>query len=501
MARPTLFRLLLQERRWDTWAVFCPHFEAQARALAEETGTPKLAHVTVGRKTFDRWFSGSWYGRPWKDAGRILEALLGFPASELFSPAPDVMSARMALHDRGGVQASLAISRRWPTSRLFLSTADDVADSWELLGREVLDGTTAAVQFLSASRTGEGVTVQPTHAASLAGFLRPARRGLLVAVDESHDDDPRLYIIDATNARRLSGPAVGDGTLALPAAYALDDITYGILWSLVQLDDGLLADDQTLDAEQQVLDTYLSLPRSAVSELAQPTLTSVGARWLGSAFCALHIQRRLDGAAEPPVFWTREQTGEEAALWLFFRHKIAYLEDLAARFDGAASPLSRVFCIPEAEVARTSRYERILLFLAIALMEMLGIHIRVTTRPEYGSVDGFALVPGQRAVVANWVRTEALWQVDTTTSRSDLRAYWEAFTDASDHSVMAGSEPETRLRLLADYLGLDWPWLIARCRDLGDCGVAGIIRPRSRLISVDALDAVLRFLGSLGPHR
>ncbi|WP_049564958.1 hypothetical protein [Streptomyces sp. SBT349] len=502
MARPTLFRLLLLERRWDTWAIFCPHFEARARALAEETANPRLAHVTVGRKTFDRWFCGNWYGRPWKDTGRVLEALLGFPLNELFSPAPDVMSAKMAPHDRGGVQASLAISRRWPTSRLFLSAADDVADSWEWLGREVLDGTTAAVQFLPVSRNGEGVTLRTEHVTSLRGFLRPARRGLLVGVDEGHDDDLRLFVIDSANARRaLSAPTAGDGTLALPAAYVLDDLTYGILWSLVQLDDGLLADDQTLDAEQQVLDTYLSLPRSAVSQLSQPTLTSVGARWLGSAFCARHIHRRLDRAAEPPVFWTRERTGEEAALWLFFGHKIAYLKSLADRYAHAARPLSRVFCIPENEVQGASPYERILLFLAISLMEMLGIHVRVTTQPEYTSMDGFALVPGQSAVVANWVRTDALWQVDTTTSSPDLRTYRDAFTDASNRSVMAGPEPETRLRLLADYLRLDWPWLIPRCRDLGDCGVAGIIRPRSRLISVDALDAVLRFLGSLAPRR
>ncbi|MEO3858418.1 hypothetical protein [Acrocarpospora sp. B8E8] len=276
----------------------------------------------------------------------MLERLLGFPWTDLFSPAPDVLHARKTVHDRDGLQASVVIGERWPTSRLFLSAAGDVADSWELIGRNVLDGTTSAVHFLPAARRGEEVRLRPPDTAALGRFLRPARRGLLVGVEEQ-DDDLRLYVIDSANTRRnLAAFTPRDEGFAVSGAHELDDLTYGILWSLVQLDDGLLADDQTLDDEQQVLETYLQLPRSAPSRMTLPMLTAVGAAWLGSAFCAQHIQRRLDGASEVPLFWTREQTGEEAAAWLFFRHKIAYLQSLGRRFGGAVNKLSRTFCIP-----------------------------------------------------------------------------------------------------------------------------------------------------------
>jgi len=186
---------------------------------------------------------------------------------------------------------------------------------------------------------------------------------------------------------------------------------------------------------------------------------------------------------------------------IIFRHKIEYLRALSAQFAGSSSPLSRAFCIPEVEVTRSSRDERILLFLAVALMERLGIQVQVVVRPEFSEVDGFALVPGQRAVVANWVRTESIWAADTVTQRSVLRDYQEAFSEARAHSVIQGSDPESRLRALAGYLDIPWSWLIRRCRELGDCGTASLVRPRSRHLSVDALDDVLRFLGALAPER
>ncbi|MFE4829873.1 transcriptional regulator, XRE family protein [Streptomyces sp. NPDC056672] len=500
MTRPTLFQVLLQERHWDGWVTFCARFEAAARELAEETNSPHLADVTVSKRTFERWTSGNWHGRPWPDAAHVLEKLLGFSCADLFRAAPDVMHAKAGVHDRGGLRASVLIGQRWPTSRLFVSATEDVADVWELTGRQAMDGTTLAVQFNAASRAGDVIHIHAADTRVLDQFLRPSRRGLVIGVDEGADGLD-LYVVDSSNARRARTSPSPGGALSVPAAHLLDDLTYGLLWALVQLDDGLLADDRALDEEQPVLDTYLSLPRSAPSRMAVPDLTTVGAQWLGSAFCAQHIQRRLEGVSEPPVFWTREQTGEQAAAWLFFRHKSDYLRALAARYSGSATPLSRAFCIPETEVIRSSRYERILLFLAITLMEMHRIRVQVMVQPEYSAVDGFALVPGQRAVVANWVRTESIWAADTVTQRQVLREYHEAFAEARSHSVMQGLDPETRLRALAGYLDIQWPWLIRRCRELGEYGLANLVRPRSRHLSVSALDDVLWFLASLVPDR
>lgn len=499
-ARPTLFRVLLQERRWDRWVVFCTHFERTARELAKETNSPHLAAVSVSRSTFDRWAKGYWFGQPWPDTALVLERLFGVSCADLFSPAPSVMQVRSSHHSRGDIRAALAITERWPTSRVFLSASDEVADSWELAGRQVLDGTTAAIGFRAATVLDRAAHIEVTDPDALQQFLRPARRGLLVGVAEQ-GDDTQLYVVDAANARRALAVSPDGDRLALPAAHLLDDLTYGLLWSLVQLDDGLLADDFALAEEQQALDTYLSLPRSAPSRVTLPDLTTAGAQWLGSAFCARHIVRRLDGVTAPPVFWTREQTGEQAAPWLWFRHKADYLKALTAEYTDATTPMVRVFCIPEGEVTRSSRYERILLLLAIALMELYGIKVDVLADPEYSEVDGFALVPRQRAVVANWVRTEAIWAADTVTQRPALRAYHEAFSEAHAHSVATGPDPEARLRTLAGYLDIPWPWLVSRCRELSECGTASIVRPRSRHLSVSALDDVFQFLGALAPDR
>ncbi|MFF4934544.1 hypothetical protein ACFY2H_37545 [Streptomyces griseofuscus] len=72
------------------------------------------------------------------------------------------------------------------------------------------------------------------------------------------------------------------------------------------------------------------------------------------------------------------------------------------------------------------------------------------------------------------------------------------FADAQRADVIVGEDPASRLRSLAEYLGLDWNWVTARCHALGEHGVAGLVRPRSRLLTVEALDETLLFLGKLG---
>jgi hypothetical protein len=214
------------------------------------------------------------------------------------------------------------------------------------------------------------------------------------------------------------------------------------------------------------------------------------------------VRQELAAATDVPVFWTREQSGEEAAPWLFFKHKLDYLRALD-RFHSVSEQTVRVFCVPRAEVERSERYERVLLLLSIALMERFGIRVRVIPDPGYSEVDGVALVPGQQAVVANWVRVPggALWAADSTTARSELRAYDAAFADARGADVLTGEDPESRLRSLSDYLDLDWDWLTARCAVLGEQGVAGLVRPRSRLLTVEPLDETLLFLGKFAAGR
>lgn len=496
--RRTLFSLLLKDRNLRGWEAFCVHFAAAGRQLARETGIRRLATASVSRTTFERWTSDTWSGRPRSESAQILERMFGHSVEELFSPAPDARGSTEALES-----VAARIGSRWSTST-FLVPAGEPSGIWEISARQRLDGTSAAVHLLPVIRRREEAGVYGLDRdgmRDLERFLRPARRGFLVGVEEGNADVD-VYVRDAAVARRPAAPGPpGAGALSIPSAYLLDDLSYGILWALTQLDDGLLSDDQALDAEQDLLDTYLSLPRSAPSQMLVD-LSAAGSSWMGSAFCARHIQQGLVDAREVPIFWTREQTGEEAACWLFFRHKLEYLRALD-RFRGAADQSVRVFCLPEAEVARSERYERVLLLLAIALMERCGIRVRVVPQTEYSEVDGVALVPGQRAVVANWVRAPggALWAAGSTSSRGELRSYASVFADAQEADVLVGEDPASRLRALADYLGLEWSWLTARCQALGEYGVAGLVRPRSRLLTVEALDETLLFLGKLGSSR
>lgn len=496
MGRPTLFHVELKRRGWDDWEEFCLHFRAGARTLADETGQRRLATAGVGRTTFDRWAKPDYGGRPRAEATQVLEHIFGYSVDELFSPARTPAELRQP-----PTEAAAVIDDRWPATSRLIVPATGASGMWELTDRDSLAGTAAAVQVMTAVLDEESDEVRVLDSGGgLKQFLRPdARRGFLIGVEE-HTDGYGLYVLDAASARRAQAVASSrSNAIAIPRAYLLDDLTYGILWALAQLDDGLLADDHSLDAESHNLDTYLALPRTAPNRQLLE-LTSAGSSWWGSAFCAQYIERELKSAGEIPVFWTREQRGAEAAPWLFFRHKIDYLRS-TGRFTDGGQATSRVFCVPESSVLRTERYERVLLLLAVALMECHGIRVRLVTDSAYTDMDGVALIPGQKAVVANWVRTgEALWAASTTSNRGDLRSYGTAFGDAQQIDILTGSAPRSRLEELARFLDIDWGWVTTRCRAVAEQGVASLVRARSRLLTSDGVDDALSFLGTFAPR-
>jgi len=135
----------------------------------------------------------------------------------------------------------------------------------------------------------------------------------------------------------------------------------------------LLADGHALDQRQRELRTYEQLPHSAVGRKAADDLTSAARMWLGSSFCARHILRNLASRRAFRCSGHASKSGEEACAWLLFRHKCGYLKRISGQFAGAADSLIRGFCIPEAAVSVSPRWERVLLFLSVALMESLDI--------------------------------------------------------------------------------------------------------------------------------
>ncbi len=307
---------------------------------------------------------------------------------------------------------------------------------------------------------------------------------MLIGIDE-HENTARLFGVNLRGAHRKIAQSPGvPSAVVVPHAYELDDLTYGIIWALVNLDDALLADDHTLDQRHTEFRGYEQLTHSAVGRQAAADLTSAARMWLGSSFCARHILHNLANPAGLPVFWTREQSGEEACTWLLFRHKYGYLKRISGHFACGTDPLVRGFCIPEAAVTASARWERILLFLSVALMESLGIHVEICVEPDYADVDGFVLLPEMRAIIATWVRADDIWHVDSVTRSSALRRFGDVTGHVTAHSVTEAATPAHRLMALADYLRLDWPWLWRRCADLGERSCGGLI-PAPQPAAVD----------------
>lgn len=366
-------------------------------------------------------------------------------------------------------------------------------DDWHLL---LPEGRTLGVSSLPLEthhvthRDGEYVRVRLSDK-SLARRSPQLQRGLIVGIQES-DQGARLFAMDALQCRRRSTLRE---ELRIPRAYELDDFTHAILWATAGFDDGLLADDALLARARSDLHTYESLTKSAVSKEVVAELHPVSHMWLGSSFCAQHILRHLDKLGRPPQFWTAERRGEEASTWLLFRHKHNYLRKVQA-FYGEAARLTRSFCIPEAAVTKSSRPERVLLFLAMALMEALSIEVRITTDPAFESLGGFVLAPEERAVVANWVRADGLWHVDSTTRRDLLREFEEATGHVAGHSVTTAETGAGRLQQVAAYLGLDWKWLARRCAEFSKYGAGGLLTPHSRLLSPIGLETACEYVGA-----
>lgn len=414
-------------------------------------------------------------------------AAVGGPAGQRGSslPVPET-------DDRFGFNTFAA--RSWPDLTLTRSTPDAGTDWTALLpGGRSMQGARTGLQVHSAALDGSRVLLQADDPVRTHRLLsRPDRSLLIGAVDEA--DEPRYFVLDSRSVQRRGGHRDESVKVAFPAAYELDDLTYAILWAASNYDDALQADDQVLHGARADLTTYEQLRTSAVSREAAPDLNPVGHMWLGSDFCARHILRALPSLPSTPGFWTREQRGEEASAWLFFDHKYPYLK---ATTDTLGVSTTRTFCIPEPVVRDSPRHERILMFLAAALMESLGIRTQVTDDPTYETVEGFVLAPGQEAIIANWVRGEGIWHVDVTARKSVVRDLTSVVGDVSDRLVAPADTLVARLRDLAAYLDLPWTWMVTRCADLSAHGTTGIIRPRSRMLSMAGLDATCAYVGSL----
>ncbi|WP_165956593.1 hypothetical protein [Kribbella antibiotica] len=265
-------------------------------------------------------------------------------------------------------------------------------------------------------------------------------------------------------------------------------MTVGIIWATANADTALLADDAQLVRSQGYVAHHekSAVSRGVIDEV--PTLNPVASQWLGSRFCSRHIARHLNQIEDAPLFWTREQRGEEATAWLLWSHKFDYLRRTSRRFTN----MRRGFCIPESEVTASPQYERVMLLLAMALMEAFGIRVELSTQPEHSVVEGFVLA--DRAIVANWLGSPGLWCVEASAPQSRLITYRRLAGEVVSDSLTSQATPARRLAALASYLDVPWGWFRRRCVELAAVGVDDIAHPRSRLLSTRGLNTAIRYV-------
>ncbi|MFF6997301.1 caspase domain-containing protein [Streptomyces sp. NPDC008313] len=396
-----------------------------------------------------------------------------------------------------GVDFARHIEQRWPGTQVSNYQAGDSFDFHvSFPGGRTFCGASSEMRVYSESvARADGVHVIVPRAGHAREFLRRPQPSYVVGAcrDEAGE---RFFVLSKEAARQQLRRQRDEGRarVFVPAANEVDDFVYGVLWAVHNLDSALLEDDRLLAQTKVDLSQYQSLRSSSASTDLITELNPVSRAWLGSDFCADYITANLASDPRPPSFWTREQTGEEACLWLFVAHKFEYLKQ-TSQLDGDPSVRSsRAFCIPEDVVRKARPHESILLFLAAALMEAFGIDALVATDARLSDVEGFVLIPGNRALIANWVRSEGIWHVDTKSGTRALTSFSDPLGEAARSMLQRQGGSLQRLLALADYLGIDWAWLKDRCRRLAEAGPAGVVHPRSRLVSLDGLTAACRFI-------
>ncbi len=447
------------------------------RLVRQHTGLSQIAFarlVSCDQSEVSRLERGQ---RAIKDRRKLLQwaQILGFP-DHLAGPLPAEVTTSSPGHANASYLPVNQMSQG--THQLMLPAGQSITAT--LLPTLTLPADTFRGNELHLGRSPE-----------LTAWTRMPTRALVIG-SRLIDGATRYFAVDARHGGQVPPDSTGADSdrLRIPAAYELDDLTYGVLWAVAGFDAALLGDDHVL---HRVLPLVAEADLDPVAEaLCRRELTAGSLMLVGSQASARYILDRRPFLGEAPVFWTRERSGEEAATWLFFSHKLDYLRRTApGRPDDGSG---RAFCIPEDAVVSSPTHERVLLFLAIALMESFGIRTWITADPSYADTEGFVLMPRQRAVIASWVRAEGVSKLAQTNRTAQLRTFSDAAGHAGAHSVTAADQARERLAATADYLGLDLRWLARRCDQLSGAGTAALAQPRNRLLGLEGLDTACWFV-------
>ncbi|MGH3814524.1 MAG: helix-turn-helix domain-containing protein [Pseudonocardiaceae bacterium] len=136
-----------------------------------------------------------------------------------------------------------ALTDRWPATILSHPIPAEGTD-WRvrLPAGRIFDGAEMITQVhANVAPPGTVALVRPERR-RLAQFTRPRQRGLLVAADNAVDSGA-YYGLDVGESARQAMEQPDSPVITIPRAYLLDDLTYGAVWAMINLDDAVLVDD------------------------------------------------------------------------------------------------------------------------------------------------------------------------------------------------------------------------------------------------------------------
>ncbi|WP_327391409.1 hypothetical protein OG728_38700 (plasmid) [Streptomyces microflavus] len=172
MHTTTRFALLVEERRWDSYEVFCIQFARAAARAAEKENNPRLASTDVARSTYARWMGrkGTAQSTPRLDASLVLRHMFNMSTERLFEPIDP--SLRTSGH--------LNIAPAPPIEALgFDDPLTIVRQTHRLTGSNADNPVLGMVKGSIASIVARYETLGPQHLAGEARIIRETLHGIL----------------------------------------------------------------------------------------------------------------------------------------------------------------------------------------------------------------------------------------------------------------------------------------------------------------------------------
>ncbi|MGW7521680.1 hypothetical protein ACWGJ2_39565 [Streptomyces sp. NPDC054796] len=199
MSTATRFQLLVRERGWASFATFSMHFAKAAHRAAEQEGDPRLARAAPSKRSFVRWMSDDFTGRPQGPLALVLTHLFNMSIERLFARVDPGLAVRRSSTALSAEEAARAVHLEFDnplqvasqTEKLTISSAGaelietltrsmhSIVARYETLGPQQLSGEARLMRSMLHSVLGGQQTPRVRselfqlagHAAGLLGYM------------------------------------------------------------------------------------------------------------------------------------------------------------------------------------------------------------------------------------------------------------------------------------------------------------------------------------------